>query len=1199
MDMPSRPVSPAAESVQPTVEPTPPVLPTTTTTLPEPPILSPMVDNLSTARPGCPAFLGVLEPLAGRYQFPLSDPSSTAMWTHCRWSEQLKLTPFAPADELQLEAWAEANSRAVSAAAPMVRTFLSVLGNLADPSYACHFSTVSAQSRLLTFEDVIDGLALSIFKTSGAAGLLELSFFSPPRAATVMAAQGALLERVRAYSYICARRGRINFLTAPFLSDCLLRSVPMVVQHRVCDFHDNFLNFATTLDLCFDSENKLTSRNGGVLPEPTTPLTYAAVVLPPKLDCHGCGGKHFRKNCPHRETRCSKCHYQGHTTDYCRSHVVLDSAGNKRLTIRAQPSKVAAEYHLDDTRQKQLLNAKNVIQTMSATELKRSEANKARLKAKRALSQPPTKKARKENPPQAEVPSQEITAQMALVSDDEEDDGDICYSSAVPDELPTSRRVPQIDVKLNGKPIRVVIDSGTECNIISAHTASSLHIPTDPNVPPVPVRGIGGISEYMFLTHPTSLQVSSGPSIPVRFRVCNVRRPTLLNFETIIRLHALIDGPNRLLLMPTENIPISYITDTISQTSNSTDTELLDYIETTTCKIVESLEITDDSKSLLLLLLQQYSDIWARPKAGLCNTLKVNFVVKGKPKRFNPRPLSEKLLKEAHKQVDDLLASGVIVADEQSAWASPIVMVPKKAIDGEVRWRMAIDYRYVNRLLQDDNYPLPVIHDLYTQLYNRKYFTCIDLNWGFWNVRLDEECQKYTAFTVPHKGIFLWKVLPFGMKTSPTEFQHAVEKALRPLLDTGNVKVYIDDIIIATKDQTEHFEMLERVFEALRTSKLFINIKKTQFIQTTVNYLGSVLSQNSISPDPKKIQGITNTVPPKDKAQLRSFLGATGYLRQFIPNFAEIVRPLTDLTKKGKLYEWEAIQQTAFDEIKQQIAEAVALSLPQPNTPFTIYTDASNIGVGAILTQVLSNGIVNYIHFASKSFNETQQRWGVGEREAFAVVWACETFERYIKGIFTTVYTDHKNLNWMSSSINSKILRWAIRLQDFNIEIKYIAGEENSIADWLSRSQTTDEVLEDHMMTPIAFNSLQSYEPTGLPSLLDITEAARAETGDHVKQIVWHGDTPRWHRTNKLYVPEKYRSLILWWFHASTFGGHMGIGRTRRRLQKYFSWPKMHEDVEKYISSCVLCRCLRSSPPTTKGKKGALDQITSIRSRIS
>ena len=179
----------------------------------------------------------------------------------------------------------------------------------------------------------------------------------------------------------------------------------------------------------------------------------------------------------------------------------------------------------------------------------------------------------------------------------------------------------------------------------------------------------------------------------------------------------------------------------------------------------------------------------------------------------------------------------------------PIVMVPKKALGGEVKWRMAIDYRYVNRLLQDDNYPLPVIHDLYAQLYGRKYFTCLDLNWGFWNVRLSEQCQQYTAFTIPHKGIYCWKVLPFGMKTSPTEFQHAVERALRPLLAAGSVKVYIDDIIIATMEVKEHllsFAKCSSFSASLNSTSI---LRRLSSCNSGSLYLGSYISLNKIEPD--------------------------------------------------------------------------------------------------------------------------------------------------------------------------------------------------------------------------------------------------------------------------------------------------------------------------------------------------------------
>ena len=478
----------------------------------------------------------------------------------------------------------------------------------------------------------------------------------------------------------------------------------------------------------------------------------------------------------------------------------------------------------------------------------------------------------------------------SLFADYSDEEEDVCYitSQTSPVEPDPKKGTLQTSLLINGKPVRVILDSGSELDIICRATAEALELQVDPTLPAMPIYGISSTPLLSTLSYPTSLQLGKDQPLLIRFNVVSENLPTLISPRTQSDLGCKIDLPSKLLTSSFSNatFPVTFATNTNTLTQHSVD------INTNTSVCASYLENSLVNSNLptsfhdeFLLLLKEFSDIWLEPKAGKCTSIIVNFKVRGKPKRFNPRPLSLPLLKEAHRQVDDLLASGVIERQEQSTWASPIVMVRKKSPDNEDRWRMAVDYRYVNQLLLDDNYPLPVIRDLFNQLHNYKFFSCVDLNWGFWNVKLHPDCKQFTAFTVPQKGIFVWNVLPFGMKTSPTEFQNAVESALRPLIDTGNVKVYIDDIIIATETIPSHLLFLRRVFRSLRDSGLYLNIQKSQFVRTSVKYLGHVISYNSIQPDPDKVANLQKVPPPKDKHQLRSFLGAASYLRAFIPSF--------------------------------------------------------------------------------------------------------------------------------------------------------------------------------------------------------------------------------------------------------------------------------------------------------------------------
>ena len=200
------------------------------------------------------------------------------------------------------------------------------------------------------------------------------------------------------------------------------------------------------------------------------------------------------------------------------------------------------------------------------------------------------------------------------------------------------------------------------------------------------------------------------------------------------------------------------------------------------------------------------------------------------------------------------------------------------------------------------------------------------------------------------------------------------------------------------------------------------------------------------------------------------------------------------------------------------------------------------------LVQEGDNDAYDFIAFSSKSLSDTQKRWAVGEREMYAIVWACETYERYIKGSEDPrVHRPSEPLP-TKPQLSGKLLRWSLRLQEFDLQIEYIPGEHNCLADWLSRSNPSDQILQEFMMVPLTLHSLLQDVPQ-LPTLEEIASATRAESGPHRRDIIWDGKVPRWHRTGKLYVPEVHRGLVLWWFHASPLGGHLGVNRTVRPLE--------------------------------------------------
>ena len=436
--------------------------------------------------------------------------------------------------------------------------------------------------------------------------------------------------------------------------------------------------------------------------------------------------------------------------------------------------------------------------------------------------------------------------------------------------------------------------------------------------------------------------------------------------------------------------------------------------------------------------------------------------------------------------------------------------------------------------------------------------------------------------------------MPFGFKIGPPVFQRAIEKALRSLLDRGGVSVYIDDIIIFTNTIGDHLRLMREVFECLSKGGFYINLAKVYLFRLELLYLGHIVSSGFLKPDPAKISAIQGAQPPRDKKTLLSFLAAANYLRAYIPRYSELVKPLTDLTRKHLRFYWTDLEQETFAAVKEAILNACYLTMPDWNKPFLIFTDASDVALGAALAQVGENEeSLNFISFGSKKLTPTQCNWSPTERELYAIVWACETFSQYIKGSRPLIYSDHKSLCHLTNAESPKVKRWAIRLSEFNPVVTHIGGENNNVADWLSRSVPDDDDTDipEEMYVPEVCHLVHSGENLFvLPKPEDmIEEAKREEPSLKPGSIDWYNNVAYGRISRRMYIPEKFRKQMLMWFHASRFGGHQGITRTTNRLKKYVWWPNLQKSVVDFINTCPICNSMKPMK-ATGGEKGALER---------
>lgn len=420
---------------------------------------------------------------------------------------------------------------------------------------------------------------------------------------------------------------------------------------------------------------------------------------------------------------------------------------------------------------------------------------------------------------------------------------------------------------------------------------------------------------------------------------------------------------------------------------------------------------------------------------------------------------------EVKSQINKMLEQGIIRPSE-SAWSSPIWIVPKKAdASGKVKWRLVVDFRKLNEKTIDDKYPIPNINDVLDKLGRCQYFTTLDLASGFYQVEMSPADISKTAFNVEN-GHFEFLRMPMGLKNSPSTFQRVMDNVLKDLQNTVCL-VYLDDIIVFSTSLQEHMVNLEKVFERLRESNFKIQMDKSEFLKLETAYLGHVISKDGIKPNPDKISAIQKYPIPQTVKQIKQFLGLVGYYRKFIPDFARVTKPLTQCLKKGKKVILDNNYVNAFNKCRTLLTNDPILQYPDFTKEFLLTTDASNVALGAILSQG-SVGSDKPVCYASRTLNDSELNYSTIEKELLAIVWATKYFRPYLFGRKFKILTDHKPLQWIINfkEPNSRLTRWKLRLSEYDFTVIYKKGKANTNADALSRVEIHNEEISSIMVNP-------------------------------------------------------------------------------------------------------------------------------------
>ena len=565
--------------------------------------------------------------------------------------------------------------------------------------------------------------------------------------------------------------------------------------------------------------------------------------------------------------------------------------------------------------------------------------------------------------------------------------------------------------------------------------------------------------------------------------------------------------------------------------------------------------------------------------------------ITSRPIRSSPRRVNPQRLALIQKQVDDLGPRNII-SPTSSPYASPVTLADRKdGPDGPREPRFCVDYRRINAVTIKDQYSLPAADDLFHCLNGFSYFAAFDLRSGFWQIEVEPESRKYTAFVYPG-GMHEFNVMPFGLCNAPATFQRVMDIVLGPLKYTAAL-VFLDDILVMGRTVHELAENCGKVFERLVAANLRFNTKKIRIGFRELTYLGHVINNLGISPDPEKVQGIRDFPRPTNFAEVRSFNGMVSYYRKFIPNLTNHSRPLETLCS-SKSWQWTEVEERAFQNCKGILSREALLHYPNYNLPFMIQTDASSVGLGAVLLQV-EDGVEKPIYYASRALTSNESKYHARELECLAVKWALRRFRPTIEGYPVTVITDHESLIWlMRQEVPSgRLARWVLELQGTDFSVAHRNGDQNRNVDALSRAVPVQTLCslslsEPHANTEWKERLIQAQSSDDHCKSLWLKGESEKDDYSISEGVLCRKVRVRWQEWLVAVIPESLRSEILRAYHSDPRAGHFGVQHTFEIMRRRFTWQRMRADIKDWIRRCSVCS---KEKPVTGKKPGPMGII--------
>jgi len=603
-------------------------------------------------------------------------------------------------------------------------------------------------------------------------------------------------------------------------------------------------------------------------------------------------------------------------------------------------------------------------------------------------------------------------------------------------------------------------------------------------------------------------------------------------------------------------------------------------------------------------LIDEFREVFNEPTA-LPPKRTVDFSIDLKPGAEPPNLPTYRMnpveLQELKKQLEELLKKKFI-KQSKSPFGAPVLFVkkPNKPL------RLCIDYRALNALTIKNSYNLPRIDDLFDQLRGAKYFSKIDLRSGYHQIRIKEADREKTGFNCRY-GHYQFNVLPFGLTNAPATFMHLMNDTFKHQLDRF-VIVYLDDILIYSKSLDEHKVHVREVLQILQKNKLFAKPTKCEFFVEQVSFLGHTISGEGVKMMHDKVEAIVKWPVPENVDDLRCFMGTSGFYRKFIDNFSRITAPLSNLLKLKAKWNWSDNHQVCFDELKRLFTTEPVLILPDPNKSYTIFTDASNYAIGAVLMQDHGRGL-QPIAYLSKKLQEAEINYdGVWEKEALSVITALRTWRHYLLNNChhtIVIKTDHRALEYLDSSkcLTGRRARWLGTYNEFRpfLKIEYIPGHSNTLADAFSRNPIhrpkQNKNNADHHDSTATTMKLMNISTVVSSELLTRIRSSY-QSDPHYKNILQASTTASYkindgliyNNNGKLCVPndKAIKSTILIEAHDGKMSGHLGTTKTIEIVGRYFYWNDFHKEIKQYVKSCESCQ---SNKTVTQSPSGLLQPL--------